>query len=429
MPAKPLIQPKKGGHMRSIVLLRVTATALFAVLAMPAQIVAQEEQEHKQEHFPHYRVKDLGTLGGTFSMAFGLNDKGHVGGGAGLPNGSQHAFLWTKGGGLKGLGTLGGPNSIAGGPNEKDALPIEAETSKPDPLGEDFCGFGTGLICLGAVWKNGAMTPLSTLGGNNAYALGINNKGHAVGIAENDTQDSSCTSGTPSQVLRYEGVIWDANGKIRELPPLPGDTVGFALGINNQDQTVGGSGTCSNTPLLPLQIGPHAVFWKRDGSPVDLGSLGGKIYNTAAALNDRGEVVGGSNLSGDKTIHTFLWTKERGMRDLGTVGSDLASLPGGMGGINNKGQVVGQSCDADPLTAKTPPNCRAYLWQNGDMKDINSLIPADSTLHLVFGFGINESGEITGYAVEKSTGDVHAFLAVPCDRDDDPANGCDVDDK
>ena len=105
------------------------------------------------------------------------------------------------------------------------------------------------------------------------------------------------------------------------------------------------------------------------------------------------------------------------MRDLGTIGNDAASIPGGMGGINNKGDVVGQSCDANPITAQTPPNCRAYLWRRGKMFDLNSLIPADSTLHLTSGYGINDAGEIAGYGTEKGTGDVHAFLLIPCDRD------------
>jgi hypothetical protein len=62
--------------MKSTVLARITGTALLAVLALPAQIIAQEEHEHKREHFPHYRVIDLGTLGGTYSFAFGINNAG-----------------------------------------------------------------------------------------------------------------------------------------------------------------------------------------------------------------------------------------------------------------------------------------------------------------------------------------------------------------
>jgi hypothetical protein len=46
----------------------------------------------------------------------------------------------------------------------------------------------------------------------------------------------------------------------RELRLLPSDTVGFALGINDLGRAVvGASVTCSNTSLVPLQIGPHAV--------------------------------------------------------------------------------------------------------------------------------------------------------------------------
>jgi hypothetical protein len=51
------------------------------------------------------------------------------------------------------------------------------------------------------------------------------------------------------------------------------------------------------------------------------------------------------------------------MRDLGAVGTDLGSLPGGMGGINNRGQLVGASCVNDPLCNLGNPNLqtRAYL--------------------------------------------------------------------
>jgi probable HAF family extracellular repeat protein len=44
-----------------------------------------------------YTVKDLGTLGGTFSNAFGINNKGDVVGHATLKGDTAlHAFLWRK---------------------------------------------------------------------------------------------------------------------------------------------------------------------------------------------------------------------------------------------------------------------------------------------------------------------------------------------
>ena len=37
---------------------------------------------------------------------------------------------------------------------------------------------------------------------------------------------------TPYQIFQIEGVVWEPGGQIRELPPLPGDTISFAFGIN-----------------------------------------------------------------------------------------------------------------------------------------------------------------------------------------------------
>jgi probable HAF family extracellular repeat protein len=51
--------------------------------------------------------------------------------------------------------------------------------------------------------------------------------------------------------------------------------------------------------------------------------------------------------------------------------------------------------------------------KNKVMTDLNSLIPADSKLYLAFAFGINDDGDIVGQAIEKSSGEVHAFLATP----------------
>src|SRR5260370_35801342 len=107
---------RKETNMKSTVLTRIAGTALLGVLAMPAQITAQQEQEHKRERLPHYRVTDLGTLGGTYSYAFGMNNAGEVAGGAATASQvgglAQTAFLWSRGQ-MQNLGTLGGQNSAA----------------------------------------------------------------------------------------------------------------------------------------------------------------------------------------------------------------------------------------------------------------------------------------------------------------------------
>src|SRR5271169_2782018 len=281
--------------MKTRIAISISAATLLAALAAPVCLPAQEQSARHEPKLAHYRVIDLGTLGGASSIGFSLNNSRGVVGAAQLSGGSQHAFFWRRGH-MTDLGTLGGPNSIAYWVNNSSEASIASDTSTADPLGEDFCGFGTHLICFGARWNDGTMTALPTLGGNNSEAFTLNDRGQVVGVAENKTQDSSCPA---PQVLDYEAVIWGPKpGKIRRLRPLAGDTVGFALGVNNRGQAVGSSGLCSNTVLVGLQVGPHAVLWDH-GKPINLGSLGGSQVNTGAAINDRGEVIGGSDLSGD----------------------------------------------------------------------------------------------------------------------------------
>ncbi|MGA3237597.1 MAG: hypothetical protein ABSG03_14975 [Bryobacteraceae bacterium] len=352
---------------------------------------------------PRYRVTDLGTLGGTVGSANGMNYEGRVAGAATLPNGNSRAFL-SGPGVMYDLGTLGGPNSNEGGLNASNQMAVFAETSKTDPSSENFCGFGASYICLAAIW-NGTMTALPTLGGNNSIAYAINNQGQVAGAAETSTKDPSCIA---PQVLDFEAALWGPGGQVQELPPLPGDTVGAALWLNNYGQVVGSSGTCANGGVYPTYDGQHAVLWQ-NGSPTNLGSLGGTMANLGQSINDLGEVVGCADLAGEVPgfpfvqIHSFLWTQAAGMQDLGAVGTDFSSFPFG---INDNSQVVGASCD-------DMGNCRAFLWQNKAMVDLNTLIPANSPLYLAFAFVINDAGEIAGQAMETSTGEMHAFVATP----------------
>jgi probable HAF family extracellular repeat protein len=125
-------------------------------------------------------ASDLGTLGGTFSFAVGMNNKGQVVGFSALPGDIVHAFLWRKGL-MTDLGTLGGRDSAASFPAESGEVSGVSDTSTPDPNGEDFCSFGTHLICLPFLWQHGAMTSLPTLGGSNAVANSNNDRVQVVG--------------------------------------------------------------------------------------------------------------------------------------------------------------------------------------------------------------------------------------------------------
>jgi probable HAF family extracellular repeat protein len=409
--------------MKSVALRSISTAAAVAILLISHQLHAQNVPSGTSQI--HYSVINLGTLGGTESNGFGgVNNRGWVTGDANLAGDqNEHAVLW-RNGVITDLGTLGGPNSSVPEAVKDDTGFVVgvAQIAEVDPLGEFW---GTTFVCTpsvscqgsqnllrGFVWKNGVMTALPTLGGNNSGALGVNNLGQIVGGAETANQDPNCV---PPQVLDIQAVVWGPNpAQIKVLPVFPGDSIALALAINDLGQAVGSSGPCQGpTSGFALR---HAVLWQHD-TVTDLGSFGGVTSNAANAINNLGQVVGQSDLPGDTATHAFFWQKGA-MTDLGTLPGDSYSVAYD---INEKGQVVGVSCDVNF-------NCRPFLWENGVMTDLNILIPPNSPLYLTFGSGINDRGEIAGSACVLSNGvctsEVPAFLAVPCDDAHASYEGC-----
>jgi probable HAF family extracellular repeat protein len=106
--------------------------------------------------------------------------------------------------------------------------------------------------------------------------------------------------------------------------------------------------------------------------------------------------------------------------DLGTLGSDPCS---NATDINATGQVVGGSISlAECLGEEEATD--AFLWENGSIVDLNTLIPPGSPLYLVYPDHINDQGEIAGFGMDAS-GNEHAFLLIPCDANHPDTEGCD----
>lgn len=347
-----------------------------------------------------YEITDLGAVGPA-GQPFYVTNNGLVSGAAAAASGSGYrAVFWYRG--IKSeLSTFGGPNSTAYGVNVRAQVVGWAEASDTDPYGEDFCGFGSHHVCLPFISQFGLMNALPTLGGKSGTANAINSKGQAVGFAENSRLDPTCPA---PQKFQFKPVVWP-NGAAQELPLVGGDQEGIAYSINESGQAVGASGACAAfNPITLVSLQPlHALLWDT-GTVTDLGSLGGTGHGqgiSASAINNQGQVVGVSDLAGDKAFHAFLWTRTTGMQDLGTLPGDIASLAIG---INDSGDIVGASLD-DSFTP------RAFVRQSGVMRDLNSLVQVDTPLHMLTACSINARGEITGIAVTKD-GEVHAYLAT-----------------
>jgi probable HAF family extracellular repeat protein len=356
-----------------------------------------------------YRVADQGTLGNdNFGMVMGLNNRGWTQNmdGEGKPPVlslsttvlSGRAVMNIDGHNID-LGTLGGKNSWTnyGGINDRGENVGMSETSVPDPDGEDFCAFGTHLTCRGFLWRRGQMTALPTLGGNNAQAAAINNRGQIVGISETAVQDSSCPPGKTAKTIAP--TLWE-KGNVQALPTLPGDADGFVQGINNEGQAVGSTGTCGNLAI-------HAVLWE-NGAASELKGVNGRTGNAAYAMNDRGQAVGYVTSPDGSTIYASIW-QDGGVTTLPILPGDGAAFATG---INNRGQVVGS-------TFKSGEWSHGFIGQDGMVTDLNTLIPHDSNLNIVAASNINERGQISGMAMVMSgpdMGKVHAILLTPVDE-------------
>ena len=349
-----------------------------------------------------YHVEDLGTLEeGFFGCTMGVNNHGLTETQYGL----LEAGKLVKGrlainfdGFTFPIPTLGGQNNwdnpFGGEVSDRGEVVGYSETDVLDPNGEDVCGFGTHLTCRAFLWRKGQMRALPTLGGNNAQASAMNNRGQITGFAENGTVDSSCPANATNNRIQLP-VIWE-DGKARALPTLIGDTDGEANAINDLGQAVGNTGTCGGATN-------HAVSWE-NGAASQLFDYG--TFALAFGINNQGQVVGMVGSPDTPTFYAALW-QNGAITNLGTLPGDFAAIASG---INNRGQIVGSTLDSSFNWS------HAFIWQNGVMTSLDTLFPASANLLPTMANQINERGQIVGMGTVLSgphAGETHAFLATP----------------
>jgi probable HAF family extracellular repeat protein len=370
-----------------------------------------------------YDVRPLESLGGSSSRGHGVNDWGLVAGFSNLTgNAARRATLWFHDRKFT-LEPLGGTNSTVPWTGLKNNG-LVVGVAQTDKLQTRKDGWSCRIFfpgpdnakytCLGVIWEWGKKTPvpLPTLGGNNGFAASANTRQQVVGWAETTVQDSTCVN---PEDLQFHAVLWDLNrNQTVELLPYGNDSSGAATAISDRGHVVGISGDCDQS--VGRKTARHAVLWK-DGTVKDLGSLGADTWNTPTAITKDGDiVVGFANAPGAEPnspkFRAWLWTEREDItcsKLPGTDICDLGTLDDGSGtaqawGVNERGQVVGQSCS---LTG----TCRAFLWENGVMKELN-MLKGSYPHFLLDAMDINNLGQITGRAQISST-DFEAFIATP----------------
>ncbi len=85
--------------------------------------------------------------------------------------------------------------------------------------------------------------------------------------------------------------------------------------------------------------------------------------------------------------------------------------------------MVGGSINGDLLTGDPHP----FLWRNGVMTSVSTLLPPDADFIPLLANAINDDGEIAGFGFQPSSQEIHAFLAVPCDRTNTDKQWCNGD--
>jgi probable HAF family extracellular repeat protein len=233
-------------------------------------------------------MQDLGTLGGTDSMALLVNEQGQIVGESytssspsaycaniGFPL-TTGAFLWEKGK-MTDLGSFGGSCTFASDLNNQGQV-IGLSTLPGDTAQHAF------------LWDGGVLKDLGTLGGNNGFGDALNDAGDVVGWA----------SLPGDQVLH--AFLWKT-GTMIDLGTVGGDVCSFGFTINSTEQVVGIS-----VPGCDFSQ-TRASFWEDGGPMVDLNALippNSTLHLTfSETINDRGEIAGnGVDTEGNQ--HAFL---------------------------------------------------------------------------------------------------------------------------
>jgi probable HAF family extracellular repeat protein len=283
-----------------------------------------------------YSVTDLGNFGALSIQPLDINNSGQV-----------IAFGYQAGGVADYMGYLYSNGAVT-------ALGVRMNPTDINDNG-DVVGYGWSSAASAGpfIYSGGSFSPTGPA------AAVINNSGSMAG-------DIEVAGGNRHAALNSNGVITD-------LGTLGGGN-SLATAINNNGDVVGWAQT--DTPFT------HHAFLYASGLMIDLGTLG--YSSEAVSLNDHGQVVGFSGT--DAGYRAFVYQNGL-MTSIGTLSEFEDSYAYD---INNNGQAVGRA-------GSGPSNTRAFLYENGQLFDLNTLLDSSGLgWNLQTAVAINDHGQILG---------------------------------
>jgi len=341
---------------------------------------------------PLYNVRAIETLpGGTQNFVNDISDTGYATGNSrkGGSGSSLFPYVWRSGVATE-IGLLPGVNMFGRGFAVNDAGLVVGESgngpSKP------FSFDGASLVDLG-----------SNPGGSGGFGADVNNNGLIVGSASNGLAVRGfVTDGTPG-------------GPLTDLPTPAGTTNSFgrAWAINESGVIAGVARNASNTQSEP-------AIWTLNGlGGYDVSTLISPApgsFGEALGINELGQVVGRYSDPASGRTRGFFFDGLAAIQ-LGLLPTDPLFVHSRALDLNDAGLIVGHVARFDNAPSF---GGAAVLWDDSQIFDLNTLIPANSGWRLLSAEGVNNLGQIVGFGT--LNGQTRAFLLDPIPQTPEPSS-------